>query len=192
MCRNFAVAASQPTVHHHRRGDQCGGDHGGQEEHGALEADHREQETAEEETDAFEGVLRSGQYCHPLEQRGFRVLWHDQLDRALGTHLGQVLGDPGERLGGHDVGNDQPAFRGEPEHAEREDLDRESGEEGGLEAELGGDPAADEVGDDAEDLVEEEEGGNFEGAIAELVEVEQHQHPAGAVGQRVGPVGAGD
>ena len=61
-----------------------------------------------------------------------------------------------------------------------------------LEPEPRGEPAADEVRDDAEDLVEEEQRGDLERAVAQLVEVEEHEHADRAVGDRVGPVGAGD
>ena len=50
-------------------------------------------------------------------------LGDDELDRALGAHLGEVLGDARERLRGHHVGHDQPRLsRHEREHAERDDL----------------------------------------------------------------------
>ena len=52
-----------------------------------------------------------------------------------------------------------------------------------------GEPAADEVRDDAEELVEEEEERELDRRVAELVEVQQHQHPQRAVGERERPVG---
>ena len=60
------------------------------------------------------------------------------------------------------------------------------------EPEAGGEPAADEVGDDAEDLVEEEQRGDLERGVAALVEVEEHEHADRAVRDGVGPVRAGD
>ncbi len=67
-----------------------------------------QQQAADEEADALERVLRAGQDRYPAEERGRCVRRDDELDGALRAHLGEVLGDPGERLGRHHVGDDQP------------------------------------------------------------------------------------
>ena len=61
-----------------------------------------------------------------------------------------------------------------------------------LEAEASRDEAADEVRDDPEDLVEEKQRGDLERRVAEVVEVVEDEDAERAVGDRVGPVGAGD
>ncbi|MCY1246813.1 hypothetical protein D9M72_600860 [compost metagenome] len=57
---------------------------------------------------------------------------------------------------------------------------------------MGAQPATDQVGDHAEDLVEQEQRGDLQRAVAEAVEVQHHQHAQGAVGEGEGPVVAGD
>ena len=54
---------------------------------------------------------------------------------------------------------------------------------------MGGDPASDTVGDDPEHLVEEEQEGDGQGAVPQVVEVQHHQHVDGAVGEREAPIG---
>jgi hypothetical protein len=58
-------------------------------------------------------------------------------------------------------------------------------------AEARRDPPAEQVGDDAEQLVEQEQERELDRRVAEAVEVQQHQHPQRAVGQRERPVGGG-
>ena len=51
------------------------------------------------------------------------VVGNDELDRALRAHLGQVLGDPRERLRGHHVRHRRATASGaKREHRERDDL----------------------------------------------------------------------
>ena len=161
MWLNFAFAFGRPSVavHQPRHGTSDG------ERRSAariaqrgLEAEQRQQQAAEEEADALERVLRAGQDRHPPEERGWRVLGHDELDGALGAHLREVLGDARQRLRGHHVGDDEPRRGREGEHAERDDLDRRGPSNSVvLQPEARGEPAADEVRDDAEDLVEQEQ-----------------------------------
>ena len=72
------------------------------------------------------------------------------------------------------------------------ELDREPADQRRLEPEAGGEEAADEVRDDPEDLVEEEQHRDLERAVAEVVEVVEDEDAERPVGDRVGPVGAGD
>ena len=55
-------------------------------------AEPRQQRGAEEEADALQCVLRTGEDRHQPEQRAVTVAG-DGLDRALRAHLGEVLGD---------------------------------------------------------------------------------------------------
>ena len=57
---------------------------------------------------------------------------------------------------------------------------------------MGGDPAPQAVGDDAEHLVEEKEKGDLQGAETLIVEVQDHQHVDGPVRQGKAPIGAGN
>ena len=189
------VRPAEAAVHQRRGDDQGRRDHRGEDQHRRLKAGHREQQPAEEETDPLERVLGSGQDRDPAVERRLRALRpgrHDQLDGALGAHLGQVLGDPRERLCRHHERHHQPGRRRQAEHRQGDDLHPEAHEQGRLQPEPRGQPAADEVRDDPEGLVEQEQGRDLEGRVAEVVEVEEDEDPAGAVGQRVGPVRAGD
>src|SRR5207248_1954667 len=67
----------------------------------------------------------------------------------------------------------------------------EAAEQRRAQAEALGEKAADEVRDDAEDLVEQEERCHGERAVAPLVEVEENQDADGPVGDRVRPVRPG-
>ena len=172
-----------------RRGDEQRDQHKrGQREQRDAEADEGEEQAAEEEADTLERVLRARQDRHPAKELVGSICGGDKLDRALRAHLGQVLGDSRERLRGHHVGHDEPGSGHEGECEKRNDLRREAGEQRRLEAEARRDPAADEVRDDAEELVEQEQRGDGEGRVAALVEEEQHEHAACTVGDRAGPV----
>ena len=80
---------------------------------GSLESEGGEEESAEEKAHAFEGVFGAGEDGDPLHEAAFLLfagggLGNEDFDRALCGHLGEVLGDAGEGLGQHDVGDDQP------------------------------------------------------------------------------------
>ena len=100
-----------------------------------------------------------------------------------------------EGLRGHhegDRGGDAPAGLQSREHRERDHLDNEAEGERDLEPHARGEIAAEQVRDDAEELVEEEQEGELHRCVAEGVEVQQHQHAQCAVGQGERPVGGGD
>ena len=78
------------------------------------------------------------------------------------------------------------------QHQQREDLQQRSNPEGQPQAVSGPDPTAIEVRHHPEELVEEEQKGDLEGGVAELAEMEHHQHPQGTIGEREGPVIGGD
>jgi hypothetical protein len=71
-------------------------------------------------------------------------------------------------------------------------LEKESGGEGDLESLGGGEPAAKEVGEDATKFVEEEEVGKLDYGEASVMEVQEHEHAEGAIGESEAPVGGGD
>ena len=140
-----------------RRGYDEGDEHeGGERQRGALKPEQRQQEAAEEEADALEGVLRAGEDRDPAVERRLVALGYDELDSAFGAHLVEILGDARQGLGDHHVWDHQQRGRGEAEHAERRDLDRQPHEEGDLQAQAGREPAADQIRDDPGDLVEDE------------------------------------
>jgi hypothetical protein len=165
------------------------------QQQGRHEADGGEQEAAEEEAGTLHRVLRAGQDRHPLEQRALGPLGDDQLDRRLGAHLGEVLGNAGEPLHRRRIGHGPEQGPGGIEQAEQcqgQDLQAEPGIERGVEAEPGGDPAAPEVGHHAHQLVEDEQQRDLKGREAERIEMQQHEHVQGAIGDRLAPVGGGD
>ena len=75
---------------------------------------------------------------------------------------------------------------------ERDHLQRQAEHEREPQARARGQPAADQVGDDAEELVEQKQERELDRRVAELVEMQQHQHAQRAVGERERPVGGGD
>ena len=60
-----------------------------------------------------------------------------------------------------------------------------------LQAGARGDPAAEQIGDDAEELVEEEQERDGDVAVSEPVEMQNDQHAQRAVGEGKAPVGSG-
>jgi hypothetical protein len=96
------------------------------------------------------------------------------------------LAIPLKRLRGHDPGDDQPALRCEGEHRQRHELRAEADEQRRLEPEAGADVTAEEIGQDAEHFIEDEQRSDGERRVAKVVEIEQHQHAGGAVGDRIG------
>ena len=155
----------------------------------------------QEETNALESVLGSRQDRHPFEQlllpllliiRSFR---HHRFDGALGTHLVEIFGDATDRLSHHHVNHAEqlrPTCRDGHQHQQRKDLQQRAHPEGEPKPVAGADPTAVEVGDHPEELVKEKQKGDLEGCVAELVEMEHHQHPQGTVGEGEGPVVGGD
>ena len=186
------VGLPEAAAHQERGEDKRAADQRDEQLERGLEVEHRQQQAAEEKADALEGILRPGKDRHPAVERRRGIFGDDQLDRALRTHLRHVLGDAAQGLRDHDPGDDQPALRCEGEHRQRRELRAEADEERGLEAEAGADVAAEEIGDDAKDFVEDEQRSHRERRVAEVVEVEQHQHAGGAVGNGIGPVGRGN
>ena len=126
------------------------------------------------------------------------VIWgfgHHGFDGALGAHLVEVLGDATDRLGHHHVEHAEqlrPAGCHGNQHHQRQDLQQGAGPEGQPQAITRTDPAAIEVGENTKELIEEEEKSNLKRAVAELVEVEHHQHAQGAIGEGEGPVVGGN
>ena len=167
-------------------------DHDGHRPQRGVVADPRQERGAEEEPDTLERVLRAGQDRHQPEQC---TVAGDELDGALRAHLGEVLGDPGERLESHHEHDPRPldpARVEEREPDERHDLQAEPGEQRAVQAASRADPAADQVGDDPHELVQEEQERDRDRGVAEFVEVQQHEHPERAVGERERPVAGGD
>ena len=76
--------------------------------------------------------------------------------------------------------------------SEAGDLQRLADRQHARDAEARGQPAAAEIGDDAGELVEQEQEGERERRVAELEEMQQHQHAQRAVDQGEAPVGGGD
>lgn len=85
----------------------------GHDPEGFLESEVGEEESSEEKSDSFEGVFGAGEDSDPLHEAAFLLIAGGKFggkdfDRALCGHLGEVLGDAGEGLGQHDVGDNQP------------------------------------------------------------------------------------
>ena len=85
-----------------------------------------------------------------------------------------------------------PAGRQGREHQKAGDLRRQSDRQHAGDAEAGGQPAADQVGGDARCFIEQEQERQRERRIAELEEVQQHQHAQRAIREGEAPVGGGD
>ena len=118
-----------------------------------------------------------------------------RLDRGFRRRLGQVLGDAGDALRDDHPGDRRgraPAGIERRQHQQAGDLQHLADRQHARNAEARREPAAAEVGDDAGELVEQEQERQRERRVAELEEMEQHQHPQRAVDQREAPVGCGD
>ena len=68
-----------------------------------AEADQLQQQAADEKANALHRVLRAGEPRDPAEQLTGAAC-RRRLDRGLRGRLGQVLGDAGDALRGHDPG----------------------------------------------------------------------------------------
>ena len=169
--------------------------------HGRIETKGCQQHSTEKETHPLEGVLGTREDGHPLEQlllpllliiRCFR---HHRLDGTFGAHLVEVFGDAADGLGRHHINDAQqlgPTGCDRHQHQQRKDLQQRAHPESEAQPVTGPDPTAIKVGDHPEELVEEKQGGNLQGGVAELVEMEHHQHPQRTIGEREGPVVGGD
>ena len=59
-----------------------------------------------------------------------------------------------------------------------------------LKPERDGDPSAEEIRDDPEELVEQKQKRNRNAALAELIKMQHDEHPQRAVGDREAPIGS--
>ena len=169
--------------------------------HGSIEAKGSEQHPTEEEAHTLEGVLGSREDRHPLEQlllplllilRRFR---NHRLDGTLGAHLVEIFGDAADGLSGHHIDHAQqfrPTGGDGHQHQQRKNLQQRSHPEGEPKPVAGTDPTAVQVGEHPKQLIKEKQERDLEGGVAELMEVEHHQHPQGPIGEREGPVVGGD
>ena len=81
---------------------------------------------------------------------------------------------------------------GHQQHGQGNDLQRQADMHGAVEAHMGTEPAAHQVGDHPENLVEQEQQRDLQGRVAQPVEMQHHQHAQGPIRQGEGPVVAGD
>lgn len=137
---------SDPDQGQHRR-------HG---QYRLAETEQRKQCSPEEETHAFERVFRACQDGHPFVEGALLAVRYQELDGALGAHLVQVLGNAGQRLGGH-----HPRYRQRGcwyrEHQQGNDLHAKADIHGAVESQAGAEVTAHQVGDHAEHFVEQEQ-----------------------------------
>ena len=132
---------------------------------------------AEEKAGTFERVLGASKKCGPLEERAFGVCGDENFYGALGAHLGEFFRDAGECLREHHVSDGGPLGPGgieQGQKAEGENLESESDDQCETQAEVRSEPAAEEVGDDAEEFVQEKKERERDGAVAEVEEMQQH------------------
>ena len=97
-----------------------------------------------------------------------------------GAHLGEILRHPRERLRTHHVGHRHPldpARLVQGEDHQRDDLQAQPGEQGLVETAASPDPTTEQVGHDPHELIEQEQEGERHRRVAEVVEVQEHQHP---------------
>src|SRR3546814_1312860 len=83
-------------------------------------------------------------------------------------------------------------FRSHQQHRQGHHLQGQADVHRAVESDVRAEPTANEVRDYPEDLVEKEQHGDLQRAVSELVEMQHHQHPQGAVGQGKSPVIARD
>ena len=76
------------------------------------------------------------------------------------------------------------------QHQQREDLQGQPAVQRDLHAGSRGDPSAEEIRDDPKELVEQKQERDGNTVVAELVEMQDDQHPQRAVGDREAPVGS--
>ena len=107
---------------------------------------------------------------------------NQQFDSAFGTHLVEVLGDAGQRLGGHHPRHRQPGGR-HREHQQGQHLQAQADVHGAVEPQTGAQVAAHRVGDHPEHFVEQEQRRDLQRRVAQCMEVQHHQHAQGAVGE---------
>jgi endonuclease III len=92
-------------------------------------------------------------------------------------------------LNAEDEGADMMAQAAATEDEEADDLRGKPHGQHPRDAEAGRQPPADQIGADARRLIQQEQEGEREGRIAEAEEMQQHQHPQRAIGQREAPIG---
>ena len=110
------VGMAEFAVHGDEDQQQSRTDQYGQQPERGLEPDERQQRAADKEPEALERIFRARQDRDPAEERVGGAVRHDELDRALGAHLGEVLGDAADGLRGHHVRHDQPRVGRKREH----------------------------------------------------------------------------
>lgn len=96
---------------------------------------------------------------------------YQELDGTLGAHLVQVLGDTGQRLGSHHPRHRQPGRRNR-EHQQGQHLHAQADVHGAIEPQTGAEVAAHQVGDHAENFVEQEQRGDLQRRVAQRMEVQ--------------------
>ena len=161
------------------------------EDHRTGKPGGHQQHAAQKESHPFQGVLGAGQNRHPLVQGALLLVRYQQLDTALGGHLVEVFGNTRQRLCRHHPGHREHGGR-HGQHGQCNNLQEQPDIHGAVQAHPGAEIAAHQVGHHPEELVEDEQQGDFQGRIAQLVKVQHHQHSQGAIGQCEGPVVAGD
>ena len=158
---------------------------------GTFEADRCQQGPAQKEADTLECVLRAGEDRHPLVELALLPIRNQKLDGAFGAHLVQVFGNPRQRLSPHHPRDGQPGAR-HRQHQQRRDLKAQPDVHGPVKTQPGAEVAPHQVGNHAKQFVEQKQGRDLKGAVAQRVEVQHHQHAQGAVGEGEGPVIARD
>ncbi|MNZ49513.1 hypothetical protein D3C78_672840 [compost metagenome] len=118
------------------------------------------------------------------------IIWHQQLDRTLGTHLVEVFGDTRHRLRPHDPRDGQPGGR-HREHQQGDHLKAQANVHDAVQAQASAKVAAHQIGDDTEDLVEQKQCSDLQWRVAQRVEMQHHQHAQRAIGKGKGPVVTG-
>ena len=127
----------------------------------ALEPSSHQQHTTEEKAHALQGVLRSGEDGHPFVQSALLLIWHQKLNAALGGHLVQVFGDTGDGLSRHHPRHRQHGRR-HRQHGKSGNLKEQPDIHGAVQPHASAQVTTHQVGHHPEELVEDEQQGNFQ------------------------------
>ncbi|MNP25489.1 hypothetical protein D3C76_1182990 [compost metagenome] len=89
-----------------------------------------------------------------MVQGALLAVRHQELDRTLGAHLVEILGDARQRLCSHHPGDGQPSRRNS-QHQQGDDLQAEADVHGAVQPQASAQVTTHQVGNDAEDFVEQ-------------------------------------
>jgi hypothetical protein len=130
-----------------------------------------------------------------FEKPGLVAFRNEHFHGAFGAHLGEVFGDPGQRLAAHHVRDGQshaPTTVQERQQRKRSHLKSQSEHQRESKPCACSQPPANEIRDDSKNLIQQEEDRELDRRVAKLVKMQQYQQAQCTIGEREGPVRRGD